>query len=150
MQTRSTSDKKADGFFLSLDRALKFGPIRAIYFGLFVVLFLLTELGRRVYRPYIYRNGIDDWGLADVVGNLFGTAVSIFFNLAFSHANRVQGLRIIAFTAMGITIYELLQPVLPKGVLDWKDVISTPVSGLFSALVFVVIWRLVRDPLSEN
>ena len=111
---------------------------------------MLTELGRKVYRPYIYRNGIDDFGLADVIGNLFGTSVSIFFNLAFCHATRAQGLVIIAFTTFGITIYELLQPILPKGVLDWKDVISTPIAGLGSLILFWVIWRVVRDPPAEG
>jgi hypothetical protein len=51
---------------------------------------------------------------------------------------------------VGITIYELLQAVLPRGVLDWKDVGSTPIAGLFSLILVLVIWRVVRDPLSPN
>ena len=43
-----------------------------------------------------------------------------------------------------------LQPVLPRGVLDWKDVISTPLSGLLSVLIFVVIRRFVRDPPAQG
>jgi hypothetical protein len=149
MQDRSDPGSKKDGFWLSPDRALRFGPLRAVYLATFAVLFVLTELGRKIYRPYIYRNGIDDFGLADVIGNLFGTSVSIFFNLAVCHATRAQGLHIIAFTTLGITIYELLQPILPKGVLDWKDVISTPIAGLGSLILFWVLWRVVRDPPAE-
>ena len=150
MPDRSDPGIKKDGFILSLDRALRFGPLRVVYLSAFAVLFVLTELGRKVYRPYIYRNGIDDLGLADVVGNLIGTSVSIFFNLAFCHATRAQGLRIIAFTTLGITIYELLQPILPRGVLDWKDVISTPIAGLGSLILFVVLSRVVRDPPAKG
>jgi hypothetical protein len=148
MQVRSLSKK--DGFWFSPDRILRFGPLRAVYLVTCSALFVLTELGRKVYRPYIYRNGIDDFGFADVIGNLFGTSVSIFFNLAFCHATRAQGLWVIAFTTLGITIYELLQAVLPRGVLDWKDVISTPIAGLGSLLLFLVISRVVRDPPAEG
>jgi hypothetical protein len=51
---------------------------------------------------------------------------------------------------IGITVYELLQPVLPRGVLDWKDVVSTIVAGFISLLILLPIWRLVHDPLSDE
>ena len=150
MQERPDPDRKQDGFILSVDRALRFGALRAAYLVAFAALFVLTEFGRKVYRPYIYRNGIDDFGLADVIGNLFGTSVSIFFNLAFCHATPAQGVGIIAFTTLGITIYELLQSILPRGVLDWKDVVSTPIAGLGSLILLLVLWRVVRDPPAEE
>jgi hypothetical protein len=150
MESRSNPGRKKDGLFFSPDRALRFGPLRTAYFFAFAGLFVLTELGRKVYRPYIYRNGIDDYGLADVIGNLFGTSVAIFFNLAFCHATRAQGLCIIAFTTLGITVYELLQPILPRGVLDWKDVVSTPIAGLGSLILFFVLWRAVPDAPAEG
>ena len=136
--------------FFSRNRVFKIGPIRGIYFATFAVFFILTEIGREIYRPYVYQNGLNDFGLADVIGNLLGTVAVIFFCLGVNHANRVQSIRIIAFVTVGITIYELLQAVLPKGVLDWKDVISTPIAGLFSLLLVLVIWRFIRDPLSPN
>ena len=67
-----------------------------------------------------------------------------------SHATRIQSIRIVAFVTIGITIYELLQPVLPRGVLDWKDVVSTSIAGLFSFAMVLAIWRFVEDPLSEE
>ena len=136
--------------FFSRNRVFKIGPMRGIYFATFAVFFILTEIGREIYRPYVYQNGINDFGFADVIGNLLGTVAIIFFCLGVNHANRVQSIRIIAFVTVGITIYELLQAVLPKGVLDWKDVISTPIAGLFSLLLVLVILRVIRDPLSPN
>ncbi len=139
-----------DDLFFSKDRFLKPGPIRGVYFVLFAFFFLLTEMGREIYRPYIYRNGIDDFGFADVVGNLLGTVAIIFFDLGISHATRRQGIRLVAFVTLGVAVYELLQPVLPRGVLDWKDVVSTFIAGLFSLAMLLAIWRVVKDPLSEE
>ena len=136
--------------FFSRNRVFKVGPMRGVYFVTFAVFFILTEIGREIYRPYVYQNGLNDFGLADVIGNLLGTVAIIFFCLGVNHANRVQSIRIIAFVTVGITIYELLQAVLPKGVLDWKDVVSTPIAGLFSLLLVLVIWRFIRDPLSPS
>jgi len=136
--------------FFSRNRVFKIGPMRGVYFVTFVVFFILTEIGREIYRPYVYQNGLNDFGLADVIGNLLGTVAIIFFCLGVNHANRVQSIRIIAFVTVGITIYELLQAVLPKGVLDWKDVVSTPIAGLFSLLLVLVIWRFIRDSLSPS
>jgi len=128
--------------FFSRNRILKPGPIRGVYFITFAFFFILTEIGREIYRPYAYQNGINDFGFADVIGNLLGAVAIIFFGLGVCHANRVQSIRATAFITVGITIYELLQAVLPKGILDWKDVISTPIAGLFSLMLVLVICEL--------
>jgi len=139
-----------EGVFFSRNRILKPGPIRGVYFVTFAFFFILTEIGREIYRPYVYQNEINDFGFADVIGNLLGTVAVIFFALGLNHANRAQSIRVIVFVTVGITIYELLQPVLPKGVLDWKDVISTPIAGLFSLMLVLVIWRVVQDSLPPD
>jgi hypothetical protein len=127
-----------DVFFIR-NRVFKPGPIRGVYFVTFAFFFILTEIGREIYRPYVYQNGINDFGFADVIGNLLGTVAVIFFCLGVSHANRVQSIRGVIFSIVGITIYELLQPVLPRGVFDWKDAISTPLAGLFSLMLVLAI-----------
>ena len=137
-------------FFFSKTRIFKLGPIRGIYFVLFAVFFILTEIGREVYRPYIYQNEINDLGFADVVGNLLGTIVIIFFNLAIYHATRKQSIRVVALVTIGVTVYEILQPILPRGVLDWKDVISTPIAGLISLIMVLIICRVIQDPLPAD
>ncbi len=139
-----------EDFFFSRNRVFKLGPMRGVYFVTFAIFFILTEIGREIYRPYVYQNGINDFGFADAIGNLLGTVAAIFFCLGVNHANQVQSIRITVFVTVGITIYELLQPVLPKGVLDWKDVVSTPIAGLFSLVLVLVIWRVVDDPLPSD
>jgi hypothetical protein len=139
-----------EDLFFSKERFTKLSSIRLAYFLLFVFFFLLTESGREVYRPFIYGHQINDFGLADVVGNLLGTVAIIFFDLTITNATRMQSVRIIAFVTTGVMIYELLQAVLPKGVLDWKDVWSTPIAGLFSLLVVFLVWRRIPDSLAAN
>ena len=97
-----------EDLFLNKNRFLKLGPIRGVYFVLFAFFFLLTEICREIYRPYIYRNRIDDFGFADVVGNLLGTVAIIFFDLGIIHATRRQGIRLVAFVTLGVAVYELL------------------------------------------
>jgi len=65
--------------FFSRNRVFKIGPMRGVYFVTFAVFFVHTEIGREIYRPYVYQNGLNDFGLADVIGNLLGTVAIIFF-----------------------------------------------------------------------
>jgi hypothetical protein len=139
-----------DDFFFSRNRVFKPGPMRGVYFVTFAAFFILTEIGREIYRPFVYQNGINDFGLADVIGNLLGTVAIIFFCLGVNHANWMQSIRITVFVTVGVTIYELLQPILPKGTLDWKDVVSTPIAGIFSLVLVLIIWRFIRDPLPPS
>ena len=124
--------------------------MRGVYFVLFAAAFIFTEIGRKIYRPYVYQNGISDFGFADVIGNLLGTVAIIFFCLGVYHATRSQSIRIVIFITIGVVIYELLQPVLPRGVLDWKDVFSTFAAGLFSLNIVLIIWRVIKDPLTTD
>jgi len=120
--------------------------MRGVYFILFVITFILTEIGRKIYRPFVYQNGIIDFGFADVIGDLLGTAAIIFFCPGIYNATRIQSMRVIAFIMIGVVIYELLQPVLPRGVLDWKDVVCTFAAGSLALIVVLVIWRIIQDP----
>jgi hypothetical protein len=109
------------------------------YLVAFVTLFALTELGRRVYRPYVYRNGIDDFGIADTMGNSLGTLTQIALGLCLVNATRIQGVRIVVFITLGYIVYEVLQPVLPRGTFDWHDVAATLAAGAVATLLLVLI-----------
>jgi len=81
-----------------------------------------------------------------VIGDLLGTAAIIFFCPGIYNATRIQSMRVIAFIMIGVVIYELLQPVLPRGVLDWKDVVCTFADGSLALIVVLVIWQIIQDP----
>lgn len=107
--------------------------------------FFVTEIGRRVYRPIIYRNEINDFGLADSIGNLGGIVAQVFLGLALMNSNLKQGFKLIGFLVIGYVFYEIIQPVLPKGTFDWKDVYGTIVGGAFAGIVFFVIQKYFKN-----
>ena len=135
--------------FFSKDKLLKISPLRGLYIIFGVAFFMITELGRNVYRPYIYMNQINDFGFADVIGNLFGTITIIFFQLGIANATKKQAIYITGFVTLGIAIYELLQLILPKGTMDWKDVTATLIAGVLSLVLLALIRMLLKDPTTN-
>jgi hypothetical protein len=133
------------GFFWSNERLLKPSLRRATCMIICAMAFVLTEAGRRIYRPYVYRTGIDDLGLADMMGNLGGTVVQIYLSLGLVHAAPVQGFRIIAFVAAGYTLYEIVQPILPRGTFDVKDIAATLIASLFCAALWAALVALLPE-----
>lgn len=116
--------------------------LRLIFAVVAVGAFLLTEAGRNIYRPYIYETGINDFGIADSMGNLGGIVVQAFASLAILNSQKAKAFNVIAFLVAGYLLYEIVQPYLPRGVFDWKDLYGTIAGGIISALL-VVLLRLV-------
>jgi len=130
-------------FFFDKKRILKFDSLRLVYFITFLLSFALTEIGRYIYRPYIYENNINDFGIADSMGNLGGIVVQIFFGLSFFNPGKKKGIYLITFFVVGYIVYEILQPYLPKGTFDWRDIYGTLIGAVFSLLLFLLIHALM-------
>ncbi len=118
---------------------------RLLYAMTAVAAFLLTEAGRFIYRPYIYRNGINDFGIADSMGNLGGIVVQIFFSLAILNSQKEKAFNVIGFLVAGYILYEIVQPYLPKGVFDWKDIHGTIIGGVVSVIVLLLLRLTVNN-----
>lgn len=119
--------------------------LRLAYAAIAIGAFLLTEAGRNIYRPYIYETGINDLGLADSIGNLGGIVVQVFVSLALLNSRKTKAFNVIGFLVAGFILYEIIQPYLPKGVFDWKDIYGTIIGGIICALL-VVLLRLAINP----
>ena len=119
--------------------------LRLLYLVTAVVAFLVTEAGRDVYRPYIYEHGINDLGIADSMGNLGGIVVQIFFSLAILNSQKQKAFNVIGFLVAGYILYEFVQPYLPNGVFDWKDILGTIIGGVISVLVLLLLRRIVKS-----
>jgi hypothetical protein len=101
----------------------------------------VTEFGRFVLRPFVRQHGIDDFGLTGSIGNLGGILVMIFLGCAVLNPTRQQSFRLAAFYSVGFIIYEFVQPLLPKGVFDWNDVVGTGIGYLISLPILMAVWR---------
>jgi hypothetical protein len=69
--------------FIEELRNWRFTKYKSINFGIGISALLIYEFnGRPIYRPYIYNNKINDFHIADTLGNTFGTLSTIFFLIA--------------------------------------------------------------------
>lgn len=133
-----------NNFFIDKNALRTIDTSRIVYAIVSILAFFSTEIGRNIYRPFIYRNNIDDFGVADSIGNLGGVVVQIFFTLAILNSPKQKAIRVILFIILGYIVYELLQPYLPKGVFDWKDIYGTLIGGLISTIIWFSINTIVN------
>ena len=137
--------KSSGNFFLDKEQIKTIDTFRIIYFITFLIAFVLTEIGRHLYRPYIYNNKINDFGIADSIGNSGGIIVQIFFGLAIINSTKKKGVRLIAFFTIGYILYEIIQPFLPKGVFDWQDIYGTLIGGSIGLFLFLLIQKVIKQ-----
>lgn len=104
--------------------------------GLFAL--LLTEVGRHVYRPFIYARDIYDFHIADTMGNSVGTTTTIFVMLAVFGRDQKFDDGIVLSCTVGVVLYELGQPLMGNPIDPW-DVLATVVAG---ALTWVLCRKL--------
>jgi VanZ family protein len=116
--------------------------VRTVYLLTSVLSFALTEIGRDVYRPFVYRTGLNDLGVADTMGNHIGAVALVFFILTLMNATRQEALIVIAVVTIGYVVYEFAQYFLPGSVVDVKDAVASIVGGVLSLLVFIVVYRV--------
>ena len=131
-------------FFTDKEHLRTIDVRRIAYFVTFVFSFIMTETGRYYYRPYIYENNINDLGIADSIGNLGGIVVQIFFGLLLLNSSKKKGFRVIAFFVVGYIFYEIVQPILPRGVFDWLDIYGTVLGGIVGLLLYLLIHVLTK------
>jgi len=131
--------KNPYNYFTDIHKVKTFDTFRIAYFAIFLMSFFITEFGRKIYRPFIYNNNISDFGIADSIGNLGGIIVQIFFGLLILNSPKKKGIRLIILCSLGYILYEILQPILPRGVFDWRDIYGTFIGGIIGMGIFLLI-----------
>ena len=101
----------------------------------------VTELARSFYRPYIYANNINDWVIADTVGNSLGTVTAVFMIITMAGRGTSWDWRLVGMVLAGLIGYEMLNLV-DDHPFDVNDVLATLVFGAISILVYA--WTLNR------
>ena len=95
-------------------------------------------IARPIYRPYIYRNNINDFHVADTIGNSLGTIAAIFVSIAFLGETRMQHLLLIKIIAISVVLYEIAHPLLGKPIDPW-DIVATILTGGLCLIVYRII-----------
>ena len=138
------------GWLATPKRVLEPSRSRIVFLLIGLAAFAATEFGRFVFRPYVRSHGIDDFGITDSIGNLGGIVVMIFLGCAAMNPTKPQSFRLAAFYSLGFVLYEFLQPILPKGVFDWKDVYGTAVGFLIAIVILGGVWWVMKGEDHEQ
>lgn len=112
---------------------------RVLYLSIGLAAILIYEfLAGPFYRPYIYRNNINDFHIADTLGNTLGTVATVFVLIGFFGQGRAQHLFLIKTITISVILYEIAHPLLGKPIDPW-DIIATGMTGGFCLLLFTWI-----------
>ena len=127
--------------FVSEFRNWKLTKYKAINFAIGISALLIYEfVGRPIYRPYIYNNKINDFHIADTLGNTFGTLPTIFFLIAILSNDTTKGNYLIKLGTFSVVVFELAHPLLGKPIDIW-DIIATILTGFVSYLVYNSLFK---------
>jgi hypothetical protein len=94
----------------------------------FAAILIYEFIARPIYRPYIYRNNINDFHIADTIGNSLGTIATIFVLIGFIGEGRKQHQFMIKTITISVFLYELAHPLLGKPIDPW-DAVATVLTG---------------------
>lgn len=109
-----------------------------LYIGLSAV--AIYEIMRATYRPYIYSNGINDFHIADTLGNSLGTIATVFVFLSVLGRAIKDNLFLLRTVAISVFIYELAHPLLGKPIDIW-DMIATVLAGIFCQIIYKILFN---------
>ena len=96
---------------------------------------LLTEAARQYYRPFIYARAINDFHIADTLGNSLGTVTTVFVMLAVFGRDRAFDYGVILSVTIGLVLYEAAQPLMGRPIDPW-DMVATVLAGGFCVALY--------------
>lgn len=108
---------------------------KSLFLYVAIISFLSCVLMGEIYRPWIYNNNIDDFGVAGSAVSFLGAITAVFF-LLYTHDTDEHYYRNIFFTCLGCIIYEYLQPFLGLGYFDTNDIVGI-ILGIFVSLLIL-------------
>jgi hypothetical protein len=122
-------------------RNWKLTKYKAINFAIGISALLIYEfVGRPIYRPYIYDNKINDFHIADTLGNTFGTLPTLFFLIAILSNETTKGNYLIKLGTFSVVVFELAHPLLGKPIDIW-DIVATIMTGIISYLIYNSVFK---------
>lgn len=101
---------------------------------------VLYEVARATYRPFINSHSINDFHIADTLGNSIGTVATVFFFVSLLGRERTQDFFLIRTVTIAVLVYELAHPLLGKSIDPW-DMLATVLAGLFCEGLYRLLYR---------
>jgi peptidoglycan biosynthesis protein MviN/MurJ (putative lipid II flippase) len=93
-----------------------------------------------LYRPYIYKNQLSDFGFADTIGSLISVIAFCFFVWSFKIYSKAQmNQHIIIATITYAFLWEFAGLLGFYGTFDWKDIVAGLISGALTYCVKEII-----------
>jgi len=114
--------------------------IKNTYLTISIFILISGFILSTIYRPYIYRNNIFDFGFADVIGSL--VSVIGFCTFVWSqkdYTNKIKNKHIVLATFIYAILWELAGFFNIYGTFDVKDIIAGFLSGLITYLLKVIV-----------
>ncbi len=91
---------------------------------------LLYEAARAYYRPFIYSYAINDFHIADTLGNSLGTVATVFVFVSLLGRDSARDYFLIRIVTISVLVYEVAHPLLGKPIDLW-DLVATILAGVF-------------------
>ena len=110
---------------------------------------LMYEIARYYYRPFIYSNGINDFYIADTLGNSFGTIATVFIFLGVIGRGGKHDYFLINTVTISVFLYEIAHPLLGKPI-DPADLVATVVAGGICLLLYRLLHGRKNIAVSEK
>lgn len=111
---------------------------------LIVAFFVLasSQLLTHLYRPYIYRNSLNDFGFADTIGSLVSViGICFLFWGVKDYSSKEKNKQIVLATIIYSVVWEPLGILGIHGTFDWKDIVAAFISGILTFLLKEIIER---------
>jgi hypothetical protein len=111
----------------------------------FSAVLIYEFIARPIYRPYIYRNNINDFHLADTIGNSLGTMATVFVLIGFIGQGKTQNIFLIKTITISVALFEIAHPLLGKGIDPW-DILAT----LFTGGLCFMLYKFIHPTLDNG
>jgi len=112
-----------------------FGPLKQKTFAIGIGAYLITEMARSFYRPYIYANDIPDFHIADTIGNSAGTVTALFMVLTMVNPGTMKDSHVFVMIFVGLIGYEIISGS-GSHTIDILDMVATLLFTVLSAILY--------------
>ena len=121
-----------------LDPPVEQSGRRRLFFLLGAILcFLIGVLLTYFYRPYIYANHINDWHLADTIGNIVAVSAVAFLFYAAQKTVRYTKLTVLTLDFLVWCLYEAFFSL----TFDWRDILASLIMCFVTYLILRVVLK---------